>query len=226
MRGVIGAQATARLYCREVDGVRPTARGRAVGAEDQVNHAELADEALAGLLARRDVGALETLYARHARAVYSLALKMLAEPPAAEEVVQECFLKLWRQPELYQAQRGRLLPWLLGVAHHRAIDRLRRRRLEQRHTVHGEIDVPANGQGDPERHAWGRLCSEAVRRALATLPPTQRQVLELGYLKGMTQSEIAAALNEPLGTVKTRMRLAMQKLRTAPELASLVVEAG
>ena len=226
MRSVRGARATAPLYCPDVERVRPTEWWRAVRVVDHVNHAELADEALAGLLARQDVGALETLYARHARAVYSLALKMPAEPPAAEEVVQECFLKLWRQPELYQAQRGRLLPWLLGVAHHRAVDRLRRRRLEQRHTVQGEIDVPSHGQGDPERHAWGSLCAEAVRRALATLPPTQRQVLELGYLKGMTQSEIAAALNEPLGTVKTRMRLAMQKLRAAPELASLAVEAG
>lgn len=191
-----------------------------------MNHAELPDEALAGLLARKDVGALEALYARHARAVFSLALKMLAEPPAAEEIVQECFLKLWRQPELYQSQRGRLLPWLLGVAHHRAVDRLRRRRLELRHTIRGEVDVPSSGHDDPERHAWGRLCSDAVRQALATLPPTQRQVLELGYLRGMTQSEIAAALDEPLGTIKTRMRLAMQKLRSAPELASLAVEAG
>jgi RNA polymerase sigma-70 factor, ECF subfamily len=196
------------------------------GTVNRVDHGELADEALAGLLARKDVGALEVLYARHARAVYSLALKMLAEQASAEEVVQECFLKLWRQPELYQAQRGKLLPWLLGIAHHRAIDRLRRRRLEQRHTVSGEVDVPSNGLDDPEQHAWGRVQVEAVGRAIATLPPTQRQVLELAYLGGLTQSEIAARLGQPLGTVKTRMRLAMQKLRSAPELAALVTEAG
>lgn len=226
MQRVIGAGAAPRVYCPDTEERRSIARGRPAGAVERVNHAELADEALAGLLARKDVAALETLYTRHTRAVYSLALKMLAEQPAAEEVVQECFLKLWRQPELYQAQRGRLLPWLLGVAHHRAVDRLRRRRLEQRHTIQAEIDVPSNGQDDPERHAWGRVCSEAVRQALATLPPSQRQVLELGYLRGMTQSEIASALNEPLGTVKTRMRLAMQKLRAAPELVSLIVEVG
>ena len=191
---------------------------------DPVDRAELADEVLAELIARREVAALEALYHRHARAVYSLALKMLADPAGAEEIVQECFLKLWRQPELYQARRGRLLPWMLGVAHHRAIDRLRRRRLEQRHAIDGLPDVPSNGEGDPERHVWGRFQVEAVGRALAELPPTQRQVLELAYLRGMTQTEIATSLGEPLGTIKTRMRLAMQKLRAVPELAALAAE--
>ena len=191
-----------------------------------MDYAQQADEALAALLAQRDVRALEELYGRHARAVYSLALKMLVDSAAAEEVVQECFLKLWRQPELYQVQRGRLVPWLLGVAHHRTVDRLRRRRLEQRHTLSGEIEVASNGLHDPERQAWGQLRSEAVGRALAALPPSQRLVLELTYLRGMTQSQIAAALGEPLGTVKTRMRLAMQKLRAVPELAELAAEAG
>jgi RNA polymerase sigma-70 factor (ECF subfamily) len=189
-----------------------------------VEQAEPADEVLAQLISRQEVSALETLYHRHARAVYSLALKMLTDPAGAEEIVQECFLKLWRQPELYQAQRGKLLPWLLGVAHHRAIDRLRRRRLEQRHSLEGVPDLPSNEDGDPEQHVWGRFQVEAVGRALAALPPTQRQVLELAYLGGMTQTEIATALGEPLGTIKTRMRLAMQKLRAVPELAALVAE--
>lgn len=193
---------------------------------DRVEHAEQSDELLVALLARQDVHALETLYRRHARAVYSLALKMLGDPDTAEEVVQECFLKLWRQPYLYQEQRGRLLPWLLGVAHHRAVDLLRRRRLEQRHTVDGEIDPPANGEGDPETHAWGQFQIEALGRALASLPANQRLALELAYLRGMTQAEIAAALGEPLGTIKTRMRLAMQKLRAVPELAELAADTG
>ena len=194
--------------------------------ENRVDYAELSDEALAARLARQDVRALEELYGRNARAVYSLALKMLADHAAAEEVVQECFLKLWRQPELYQAQRGRLMPWLLGVTHHRAVDRLRRRRLEQRYTNAAEVDPPADVRDDPERHVWGRFQVEALGRALAGLPPAQRRVLELAYLRGMTQTEIASALGEPLGTVKTRIRLALQKLRSVPELMALAVEAG
>ena len=170
--------------------------------ENRPDEAEQGDEALAERLARRDVRALELLYDRHARAVYSLALKMLADPPAAEEIVQESFLKLWRQPELYEARRGKLLPWLLGVAHHRCVDRLRRRRLERRYSIDGEIDVPAGGDADPERRVWGQLRSEAVARALATLPATQRQALELAYLRGMTQAEIAASLYVTCGALR------------------------
>ena len=189
-----------------------------------MEYAAQTDEELVNLIGQRDVHALETLYNRHARAVYSLSLKMLGEPAAAEEIVQECFLKLWRQPELYQAARGKLLSWLLGVTHHRAVDQLRRRRLEQRYTADGKVDPAASDEADPERRAWGRFQVEAVGRALADLPPSQRITLELAYLRGMTQAEIAASLGAPLGTVKTRMRLAMQKLRAMPELAALVAE--
>jgi RNA polymerase sigma-70 factor (ECF subfamily) len=205
-----------RVYCPALD------RWWAV-RNDWADYAEQADEQLVHLLRRRDVRALEALYKRHARAVYSLSFRMLGEGAAAEEVVQECFLKLWRQPELYQPGRGKLLSWLLGVTHHRAVDQLRRRRLEQRHTVNGEVDR-ASGVGDPEQHVWGRFQVEAVARALADLPSSQRVALELAYLRGMTQAEIAAYLGEPLGTIKTRMRLAMQKLRAMPELAALMAD--
>jgi RNA polymerase sigma-70 factor (ECF subfamily) len=188
---------------------------------DWADYTDQADEQLVRLLRRRDVRALEALYKRHAGAVYSLSLRMLGEGAAAEEVVQECFLKLWRQPELYQPGRGKVLSWLLGVTHHRAVDKLRRRRLEQRHTVNGEIDLAAEAD-DPEQHVWGRFQVEAVGRALADLPSSQRVVLQLAYLRGMTQTEIAAYLGEPLGTIKTRMRLAMQKLRAMPELVALM----
>jgi RNA polymerase sigma-70 factor (ECF subfamily) len=100
------------------------------------------DAALVAAVARADPRALELVYERHSRGVYSLALRLLGDGPAAEEVVQETFLKLWRQPEAYQSSRGRLFTWLLGVAHHRAVDVLRRRQLEERHHVAG---VP-NGQ--------------------------------------------------------------------------------
>jgi RNA polymerase sigma-70 factor, ECF subfamily len=216
-----GRLAEAPLYSAEWDRRRSTDRPLGVVTDSRVDYADQSDEGLVELLARRDVGALETLYGRHARAVYSLSLKMLADPTSAEEIVQECFLKLWRQPELYQPGRGKLLPWLLGITHHRAVDQLRRRKLEQRHTLGGEIDPPAGSDGDPEQHVWGAFQMEAVGRALAALPPSQRQALELAYLRGMTQVEIASVLGEPLGTIKTRLRLAMQKLRGSLELAEL-----
>lgn len=191
-----------------------------------MDYADQTDAALVERLGDRDVEALEAIYGRHARAVYSLSLKMLGEPTAAEEIVQECFLKLWRQPELYQPARGKLLAWLLGMSHHRAIDQLRRRRLEQRHLANSEVDLPTNGLGDPELHAWGRMQQATLCRALTELPENQRLTLELAYLRGMTQAEIAEHLGQPLGTIKTRMRLAMQKLRARPELEALVAEIG
>ena len=179
------------------------------------------DELLAERIARRDVAALEEVYERHGRALFSLAVKMLDDHQIAEEIVQETFLKLWQRPETYLPQRGRLLPWLLGVTHHRAIDRLRRRRLELRHaTEPAVVDVPA-GPGDPFDEVFAGLRGEVVARALKTLPEAQRRAVELAFLRGLTHVEIADALGEPLGTIKTRLRLAMQKLRVLPELAAL-----
>src|SRR6266508_3919898 len=172
------------------------------------------DEALVERLRQRDSAALEQIYARHARAVYSLVLRLVGDVQVAEDILQECFLKLWREPERFIPNRGRLLPWLLGVAHHRSVDWLRRRNLERRHQSNGELPLPDSGEtGDPALSFDGAFRSEVVGRALASLPDPQRTALELAYLRGMTQSEIAAYLGEPLGTVKTRTRLALQKLR-------------
>jgi RNA polymerase sigma-70 factor (ECF subfamily) len=229
MPHAMGARAIgARVYCPEREQGRSRARtvhrarSREAALGNRVDYASQTDEALVDLLHRGDVQALETLYARHARAVYSLSLKMLGEQAGAEEVVQEAFLKLWRQPELYRSDRGRLSSWLLGVTHHRAVDQLRRRRLEARHSANGEVQPSAGPQTDPEQQLWDSVQAEAVWQALADLPPSQRLTLELAYLRGMTQAEIAAYLGEPLGTIKTRMRLAMQKLRSRPELAALI----
>jgi RNA polymerase sigma-70 factor (ECF subfamily) len=183
-------------------------------------------------VARGDARALEVIYQRYSRGVYSLAMRLLSDTAAAEEVVQETFLKLWRQPSAYQPGRGRLLPWLLGVAHHHAVDILRRRQLEQRHRVVS----PPNGNGltdlvesigllsseqDPQTSAAGVDQRVALGRALAALPLEQRIPIELAYYRGMTQLEVAVALGIPLGTVKTRMRLALQQLRKVPELSVL-----
>jgi RNA polymerase sigma-70 factor, ECF subfamily len=192
------------------------------------------DAALVASIARGDARALELIYERHSRGVYSLALRLMTDGPAAEEVVQETFLKLWRQPQAYQPGRGRLLAWLLGVAHHQAIDMLRRRQLEQRHRVpqpaqsngDGLVDLLdslglTSADGDPQSGAGAFEQRLTIGRALASLPIEQRLPLELAYYKGMTQLEIATLLGSPLGTIKTRMRLGLQQLRKAPELTRL-----
>jgi RNA polymerase sigma-70 factor (ECF subfamily) len=180
-----------------------------------VDYALARDEDLVGRLIERDERALERLYDRYGRATYSLVLKMLRDPARAEEVSQEVFLKLWRRPESYVAGRGSFATWLLSVAHHRAVDELRARRHEVYSLVSDESpprELIDDGT-DLADGAWLREQRAAVRTALATLPPSQRQAVELAYFAGLTQREISERLGEPLGTVKTRIRLAMQKLR-------------
>jgi RNA polymerase sigma-70 factor (ECF subfamily) len=185
-------------------------------------------------MARGDARALEQVYERHSRGVYSLALRLLSDGPGAEEVVQETFLKLWRQPNAYQPSRGRLFPWLLGVAHHHAVDLLRRRQLEQRHRIamlptnngDGLADLLesfglTSSEGDPQLRVGAIEDRLVVGRALANLPPEQRLPIELAYFRGLTQVEIAALLSQPVGTIKTRMRLGLQQLRRTPDLSQL-----
>jgi RNA polymerase sigma-70 factor, ECF subfamily len=209
------------------------ARGPTASARHAADGAQDDDATLVASVAQGDARALELIYERHSRGVYSLALRLLTDTPAAEEVVQETFLKLWRQPAAYQPDRGRLLPWLLGVAHHHAIDLLRRRQLEQRHRIpathasgDGLVDLLDNfgltsSEGDPQSRAGAFEQRMAIGRALASLPSEQWLPLELAYYRGMTQLEISTALGLPLGTVKTRMRLGLQQLRKAPELSQL-----
>jgi RNA polymerase sigma-70 factor (ECF subfamily) len=176
------------------------------------------DEILVGRLRAKDVTALEVLYGRYSRSIYALAVRLVGDAHAAEDIVQECFLKLWRQPELYAPEKGRVTPWLLGMAHHRSIDWLRRRSLERRHEAEGVDPVEHSGVGgDPETLLDGSIRRDEVSRALACLPDPQRVALELAYIRGMTQTQIADYLGEPLGTIKTRTRLAMRKLRSILE---------
>ena len=183
---------------------------------------------LVNAVARGDAGALEQIYDRHSRGVYSLALRLLSDSTAAEEVVQETFLKLWRHPNAYQPERGRLFPWLLGVAHHHAVDLLRRRQLEQRHRASSNADSSSDTidtlgitspDDDPQILAGAFDQRLAITRALASLPVEQRLPLELAYYRGLTQFEVASLLGVPLGTIKTRMRLGLQQLRRVPELS-------
>ena len=184
-----------------------------------MDYSEFRDEELVSLLSHQDVQAFEALYDRHGNLVYSVSLRILADVQAAEDVVQEVFLRVWRKPDQYDAARGRFLTWLLSVARNRAIDEHRSRGRRQRFEAGS---LPADDEGphsseadDPALAAVLADQRSAIRRALGGLPAEQRSAIELAYYRGLTQQEIARALGEPLGTVKTRIRLGMQKMRVA-----------
>ena len=168
------------------------------------------------LMARITDGAVEALYDRYSSAVYSFVMRMLRDTGAAEEVTQDAFWNLWRRAASYRAQRGSVSSWLFTIAHHRAIDELRRRKRHQQAQAPGEVDMenqPSDDSTDPVRYADAQFQRGQVQDALAVLRPEQKEVVVLAYYGGLTHSEIAAKLDQPLGTVKTRMRLALRKLR-------------
>ncbi len=167
-----------------------------------------------------DQVAFAALYDRYVELVYSTCLRILAEPAPAEDATQEIFVRLWRKPESFVPERGRFLSWLMSVARNRAVDELRARGRRRRREAVPEDDqdllatIAADGD-DPEQRAQVHEEQLLVRKALTGLPVEQRRALELAYFGGLTQQEIAVRLDEPLGTVKTRVRLGMQKLRRA-----------
>jgi RNA polymerase sigma-70 factor (ECF subfamily) len=170
-----------------------------------------------GLLSQRDLRAFEAIYDRYNAVVYSTALRVIGDASLAEDVTQEIFLRLWRQPDRYVASRGRFLSWIISVSRNRSLDEIRRRGRRQRYESASpeqqEREFPAGDANDPSRLALAADDRDRIREALALLPPEQKQVLELAYFHGLTQQEIAEKLEQPLGTVKTRIRLGMQKLR-------------
>ncbi len=177
-------------------------------ATDGPSDGELIDRITEG-----DTGAFELLYDRHRAAAYGLALRMLADQPAAEDVVQEAFLMVWRQSASYGASRGTVRAWLLSIVHHRAIDHLRRRALrEDRQEDIEEAILPADS-ADTWELARQNVEGQQVREALQQLPPDQRRSILLAYFGGYTQDEIARKLGVPLGTVKGRLRIGLQKMR-------------
>ncbi len=189
---------------------------------------EISDEHLLVMIAAANAAALEELYERYVRQCFGLALRILGEPALCEEVVQEIFLKIWTQPSSYSAQKGKFASWLLSLVHHRCIDELRRRSRTE-----VALEDPATGnvlttaqapEPLPLDQVWTREQQGAVRAALAQIPQNQRQVLELAYFAGLSHSQIAARLGQPLGTVKTRIRLGMQSLRLLLEPYGLLTD--
>src|SRR5215470_3921543 len=176
---------------------------------------DLDERALLVRLASGDEGALLMIYRRHSRRIFSLILRIVGSEPEAEEVLQDVFLDLWRHASQYNESRGSLLSWLFVIAHSRSVDRLRSRLglTLKRHEVLGQplpIGYRAQEAGKQEEILERALI---IRKALLSLPPEQRDVIELAYFEGLSQSEIAERLNERLGTIKGRARLGLQKLR-------------
>lgn len=169
---------------------------------------------LIGRVAGGDEQALATLYDETSRLVYGLLLRVLNDAATAEEVLLDVYTQVWRQAASYSAERGAPLAWLTTIARSRAIDRLRSRRVEQSRTEPLDTVLYRGASDEDVEGEWAaRETRKAVRAALDELSPEQREVIELAYFGGMSHSEIAAAKGQPLGTVKTRIRLGMTKLR-------------
>ena len=174
----------------------------------------LADEEVMQLVGEGDPRAFELLYDRHGGAAFSLSYRMVGDRVTAEDVAQEAFLSIWRSRMRYDQSRGSVRTWVLGIVHNRAIDALRRGALhdrrkeklevvEERHEARERTDVEAARREE----------ARSVRSALDTLPADQRRTIELAYFGGFSHSQIAELLDEPIGTVKGRMRLGLGKLR-------------
>jgi len=179
----------------------------------------LSDEELMQRLELRDLTAFRTLYTRYSNLVYSTAFRVLRDAHLAEDMVQEIFLRLWRKPDSYTPSRGRFATWLTSVSRNRAVDEVRSRNRRYRHETASpeeqERELPATDTEDPALTAELADQRRLILAALANLPYDQRHAIELAYFGGFTQQEIAEMLTQPLGTVKTRIRLGMQKLRAA-----------
>jgi RNA polymerase sigma-70 factor (ECF subfamily) len=175
----------------------------------------LADEDLMQLVAENDSAAFAILYDRHANVAFSLAFRMCGKRAIAEEVVQEAFLSAWRGGTRYDRTRGSVRTWVLGIVHNRAIDALRRGIVQDRGRVSEEgIEERMEAPERTDQEVGRRDEAREIRAAMEDLPPEQSRVIELAYYGGFTHTEIATMLNTPIGTVKGRMRLGLQKLRS------------
>lgn len=175
---------------------------------------KLADEELMELVCHNEAAAFEIVMERHADASFSLAYRMIGRRALAEDVVQEALLSLWRTGARYDRSRGSVRNWILGITHHRAVDALRRDGVRTSKNVSDEglgerLEAPERTDVEVVRRDEAR----EVRTALEDLPAEQTRVIELAYFGGFTHTEIAAMLNLPIGTVKGRMRLGLEKMR-------------
>ncbi|MDP5182910.1 sigma-70 family RNA polymerase sigma factor [Blastococcus sp. BMG 814] len=180
--------------------------------EDGVGDVEILRRIRAG-----DRTAVDELYERFRRPAFALARRILADDGLAEDVLQDVFLGVWRDPDAYDRARGSFSSWLLAVVHHKAVDAVRREESQRRRQNRAEDQAVLEGPvaaRDVEDDAWSRVVSQQVRSALGELPAAQKEALTLAYYGGYTQREVAALTGTPLGTVKTRMLAGMRRLRS------------
>jgi RNA polymerase sigma factor (sigma-70 family) len=194
--------------------LRPAARGREILRRDA---AQLSDEALLEAVADADEAALGELYDRFGRVAYGLALRILRDAALAEDAVQEAFLQVWRGAADYRSERAKASTWVLTFVHRRAVDLVRR---EERRRAEPVDALPEPVAPGADEAAVDRSRREIVQEALSRLPAEQRKAIQLAYYGGLTQSELAERLNQPLGTIKSRMFTGLQRLHT------LLIEAG
>jgi RNA polymerase sigma-70 factor, ECF subfamily len=186
------------------------------------------DAALVERMIAGDESALSTLYDRYSSMLFSMLVRILKDTSAAEEILQDLFLQLWRNPSRFDPSRGSLPAWLLVIGRNRAISRLRsRERREVSEDSEGFSMESIPSPGNIEEEAQRSQLAQRLKSAMATLPPEQREAVELAYFEGMSQTEIATRTGSPLGTVKSRVRTAMQSLKqifgdgTAPQSGRL-----
>jgi len=174
------------------------------------------DAAIMRRIQAGDRTAVDELYDRFRRPAFALARRILGDDNLAEDVLQEVFLSVWRDPDAFDRGRGSVASWLLAVVHHKAVDAVRREESQRRRQAMVEDDMTLDAPTatrDVEEEAWSRVVAEKVRRALGVLSPPQREALTLAYYGGYTQREVAALTGAPLGTVKTRMLSGMRRLK-------------
>jgi RNA polymerase sigma-70 factor, ECF subfamily len=194
------------------------ATGASVRINNEGNLLQAPDETLATQVARGNSAALEVLYDRYASIVLGIALKVTGDQALAEEILQETFWRVWQSAATYQSQLGSFTGWLFRIARNLAIDTYRRRNVRPQAISGMEgsdpiLDEMPDPNTDVPEQAQSILKNRQIRKALASLPVVQRQVIEMAYFYGMTRQEIAEATGEALGTIHTRARLALQKLR-------------
>lgn len=215
------------------------ARGASANGPNHADYASVSDAQLLSYVASGQCEALEALYDRYVSACYGLALRIVADPCVAEEIVQDVFHKVWTAPRSYAPDRGKFSAWLLTLVHNRSIDRLRHEKsivpagsmsfdAFDAEETGGIIpaDMLPDGVNTPYEEAWRQERSRAVRKALSLLPAPQREALSLAYLGGLSQREIAHRLGVPLGTIKTRTRYGLLQLRRLLDGENLLGDAA
>jgi RNA polymerase sigma-70 factor (ECF subfamily) len=188
-----------------------------IGRGVSLNYQGLTDLELLAQIGEKDREALASLYDRYGRRVFALAARILNDPVGSEEVTQDVFMSVWRRGASYTSKKGKFTTWLFSIAHNRTIDELRKRRRDrsrENDDIEDHYDLKSSDIS-PADAAVAQSEYAKVKAAMDNLPEEQKSVVELSYFKGLAQTEIATKTGQPLGTVKTRMRLALKKLRVA-----------